>query len=139
MSKVLPLEFLIATPWTKSDPSPIFSSFTTPPPSFLGGMVPVVGGVVVEVVGCEVPDPAVVAAVVLAEVGAVVAAAPLSGVRSRRSLRASAPPAGCIRPTDSMAAVRPQEVKSSREICPTARPTQQAAVNIPARRFPAFL
>lgn len=101
--------------------------------------MPVVGGVVVEVVGCEVPDPAVVAAVVLAEVGAVVAAAPLSGVRSRRSLRASAPPAGCIRPTDSMAAVRPQEVKSSREICPTARPTQQAAVNIPARRFPAFL
>lgn len=101
--------------------------------------MPVVGGVVVEVVGCEVPDPAVVAGGGVGGGGRGGGGGPLvrraiqaltEGLRAARRLH---------RPTDSMAAVRPQEVKSSREICPTARPTQQAAVNIPARRFPAFL
>lgn len=82
---------------------------------------------------------AVVAAVVLAEVGAVVAAAPLVRVRSRRSLRASAPPAGlhqAHRQHGDRPAPGGQIVEGDMS---HGQAHAAAAVNIPARRFPAFL
>ena len=59
-------------------------------------------------VGCEVPDPAVVAAVGVGGGGRGGGGGPLVPAGAIQALtEASAPPAGCIRPTDSMAAVRP--------------------------------